>query len=434
MKHKPATRRAFVALAPATLLLAVPGYAQEIQPPAAATPPAQQTVTPPPVVPTIAPQVSTTPPADTTVAPPVVTQTVPGAPETAATSETTRTRTTRTETRSTRVVRSAAPVRQNRASAPVAAAPVAAPAAVTLPTTTTAPAEATTPSPAPIADEAASQSAVTQQSAPIWPWLVAGLVVLGGVIAFLMMRRRRADEEEDVYYEDAYVDAAPVDVAPIREPAPIVPAPEAQFLHTTPVAETLRQEPIAVAAEEVELAEPEAEEVAALIEAKAPVSDRPWLEMALRPVRAGTNVDEALVEIELTVGNAGSVAAQDVRISTFMFASEPAAGTEMEQMLIERGDEGVPPVSIEPGEGTRIDATLALPKAELIESTNGSILPIVVAEARYTLPDGSEGRTSASFTIGVSGDGGPAMSPIHLDERAMHEDVEARLHGVPEHA
>jgi hypothetical protein len=156
--------------------------------------------------------------------------------------------------------------------------------------------------------------------------------------------------------------------------------------------------------------------------------------MSLRPVRAGTNVDEALVEIELTIGNSGSVAAEDVRISTFMFASQPAHGTDMERMLIERGDDGVPLVTIRPGEGTRVDATLALSKAELIESTDGSILPIIVADARYTLPDGSEGRTSASFTIGVSEEGGPEMAPIQLSERAMHDDVEARLHGVPEHA
>ncbi len=103
-------------------------------------------------------------------------------------------------------------------------------------------------------------------------------------------------------------------------------------------------------------------------------------------------------------------------------------------MLVERGEDGVPPVTIEPGEGTRVDATLALSKAGLIESTNGSILPIVVADARYTLPDGSEGRTSASFAIGVSEEGTPAMSPIQLNERGMHDEVEARLHGVPEHA
>jgi hypothetical protein len=431
MKNKPATRRAFVALVPAALLLAVPGYAQEVQP---ATPPAPpvQTVAPPPFVPTVAPPAAI-------VAPPTVAPTVTAEPETAPAPRAT-TRTTRTTTRSTRVVRAPAPapVRAAPAAAPVAAAPVAAPAEVTPAPVAPAPVEATTPAPAP-AQEAVTQSTTANEGAPIWPWLVAGLVALIAVAGFLMMRRRRADE--DVYYEEPYVEEA-VEAAPIRsEPAPFAPDPEPQFLRTAPLAAVpiaaaavLSDEPAPVAAEEASLAQPEAEEVASLTEADAPVADRPWLEMSLRPVRAGTNVDEALVEIELTVGNSGSVAATDVRISTFMFASGPAHDGDVERMLVERGDDGVPPVTINPGEGTRVDATLALSKADLIESTNGSILPIIVADARYTLPDGSEGRTSASFTIGVSEEGGPAMAPIQLGERAMHDDVEARLHGVPEHA
>ena len=254
-------------------------------------------------------------------------------------------------------------------------------------------------------------------------------MLLIGAIGLFLMRRRRVDGEE-LYYEEPML----VEPAPIRaEPVAFAPDPAPQFLRTATLAPPI-DEPAMLVAEEAALATPEAEEVASLTEADAPVADRPWLEFSLRPVRAGTNVDEALVEIELTVGNAGSVAARDVRISTFMFAAPPAMGTEMERMLIERGEDGVPSVTIEPGEGTRVDATLALSKAGLIESTSGSILPIVVADARYTLPDGSEGRTFASFTIGVSEEGSPAMSPILLTERAMHDDVEARLHGVPEHA
>jgi hypothetical protein len=428
MKNKPATRRAFAALVPATLLLAVPGYAQEIQPAAPAAPPVQQTVAPPPVVPTIAPPAAAVAPPLVTAAPTVTAEMETPAPAATA-------RTTRTVTRSTRVVRAPAPAPVRAAPAPVAAAPVPTPAEVTPAPVTPAPVEAAAPAPVP-AQEVVTQGATETQGAPIWPWLVAGLVALIAVAGFLVMRRRRVEDEE-FYYEEPYVEEHAVEAAPIRsEPAPFAPDAEPQFLRTAPLAAAavLTDEPAPVAAEDATLVKPEAEEVASLTEGEAPVADRPWLEMSLRPVRAGTNVDEALVEIELTIGNSGSVAAEDVRISTFMFASQPANGTDMERMLIERGDDGVPLVTIRPGEGTRVDATLALSKAELIESTDGSILPIIVADARYTLPDGSEGRTSASFTIGVSEEGGPEMAPIQLNERAMHDDVEARLHGVPEHA
>ncbi len=160
----------------------------------------------------------------------------------------------------------------------------------------------------------------------------------------------------------------------------------------------------------------------------APVAGRPWLEFLLRPVRAGTSQDDAIVQFELTVGNTGTVAAKDVKISTWMFAA--GEGTDMERMLIEPpADATVSEVDIGAGDGTRVDAEIALPKAGLHEQT---VLPVVVADARYRLPDGSEGRTSASFAVGLPGGEGEELSPFQLDRATgLIESVEARLHGEP---
>ena len=416
-------RRAFAALLPATLLLAAPGFAQDAP---AATAPPTQTVAPPPVVPTLSPETSTAAPAPTTSA------ATPG--ESAATPPARAVRTARVTPRPVRAARVAAPVAA-RASAPVEPAPIAvtpapaAPAEVTPAPVTPAPVEAAAPALVP----AATTETTTTQGAPMWPWLVGLLAVLGAIGLFVMRRRRAPaveEYDEEPVVADAYV-AAPRPI--VAEQPAFAPAAAPQFLRTAPLA-AANDVPLPLANEDAALATPEAEEVAGLTAGDAPVADRPWLEFALRPVRAGVSADEALVEFELTVGNAGSVKAKNVRISTFMFAAAPGSDAEMEQMLIDRGDDGVPPITIEPGEGTRVDATLALPKAELIESTNGAILPVVVADARYTLADGSEGRTSASFTIGLSEEGAPAMSPISLAARGMHDEVEARLYGVPEHA
>jgi Meckel syndrome type 1 protein len=287
----------------------------------------------------------------------------------------------------------------------------------------------------------------------LWPWLLGGLLVVIAAIAGLMGLRRRSVEHAS-HEEPALTET----VAPPKPIAVAKPAPpaerEPQFLRPAPVAAAappvaatpVAAAPIAAAdptaaasdetaqvpTEEAELAKPAAEEVAALTAGDPPVADRPWLEFAMRPIRAGTNVDEALVEIELTVGNSGSIAAEDVRISTFMFADAPGTDDEMDRLLIERGeDSGAPAVTIKPGEGTRVDATLALPRAGL-DPTKDGFVPVVVADARYRLPDGSEGRTSASFTIGVSKEGGTAMAPIQTDRALMHEDVEARLYGTPD--
>jgi hypothetical protein len=192
---------------------------------------------------------------------------------------------------------------------------------------------------------------------------------------------------------------------------------------------TAAEDDIAEAHVEAELAEPETEDLAGVTDAPAPVSNRPWLEFGLRPVRAGTSEEEALVDVELTVGNAGDVPARDVRISTFMLAD--ADSSEMENLLTGREvDTAVPPVTIEPGDGTRVDAHLAVPKGEMGRVFN----PVVVAEARYTLPDGREGRTSAMFKIGRPSPVSDGVGPIGATRPHMVDNVEAELLGTPEHA
>ena len=197
-----------------------------------------------------------------------------------------------------------------------------------------------------------------------------------------------------------------------------------------PVAEPeVRDAQAAVATpEDVSVEEPAAEDLAGVVDGTAPVARRPWIELAMRPVRAGTDKEDAIVDIELTVGNAGDTSAKDVRISTFMLA-EATSESEIENLMLEHRDDGaVPPVTIEPGEGTRVDAHLAVPKGEL----GRSFTPVVVAEARYTLPDGRQGRTAAAFKIGASSETG--LRPLAANRPFVTETVEAELFGEPEHA
>ncbi|WP_294335803.1 hypothetical protein [uncultured Sphingomonas sp.] len=329
-----------------------------------------------------------------------------------------------------------------RTAAPAAAAPVAATTAARA-ATSAAPAQATT---APAAQPAApgttepaattTEATTTQTSndsgAPLWPLaVIAALIVAVG--AFFLMRRRKAEayEDEAVYYEGPATtvveEPAPVAAAPMAAVAPVA-APVAAAVALPPK----HDEPVAAGlSDDATVTDAPAEDVAALTEGAPAVRDRPWLELAMRPVRAGTSADEAMVEIELTVANSGTVAAEDVRVSTFMLTD--AHASEMENMLVDAPDDAtIDPVTIEPGEGTRIDATLAALKSDL--GAEGRFTPVVVADARYRLPDGSEGRTSASFVVGVSDDEGGTLIPIDLSDRVMREDVEARLHGEPEHA
>ncbi|HYD13979.1 MAG TPA: hypothetical protein VEC11_14105, partial [Allosphingosinicella sp.] len=331
-----------------------------------------------------------------------------------------------------------------------ARAPVRAPAAAPAPApapVAQAPAETAPPpvAPAEVAPPVAPVETIpTEGQAPatrnMLPWIIGGLALLALLAGFFLFRRRRADVYEENYYEPAppreevreevrepsFV--APIDVSPVAaEPfiRPAQPVPEAQPVAAEAADETPEPLPLP---EEINVAEADHADVEALAAASAPVSGRPWLEFLMRPMRAGTNRDNAIVQFELTVGNTGDAPARDVRISTWVVAA--GESSDMERSLIEPPAEAaVQQVAIDAGEGATVEAKIGLRKEGLDES----VLPVVHADARYTLPDGSEGRTHASFAVGVPAAESGELQPFLTDRSSgLRENVEARLYGEPE--
>jgi hypothetical protein len=420
MTQKP-TRSPRAALLIGAALLATPAFAQDTQ-----------TVAPPPVVSTVpqaAPAPAPAPAPATTFAPsaPVV-QAVPDVPTPQTPPHATARPATRTTTTSTRqTTRTTAPA----AAAPAVAVPAAQPAApAAQPVEQPAPVAATPPETTPAAPVQAdtTTTTTTKEATPrqnaLWPWLLGGALIVAGIIAALLFRRRTEyDEVYEEAYEPAYAEPAAVTdpiFAPKHEPevAPVI-APM--------VTQEELAEPVTIA-EDAEIVKADSDDVADLT-AAAPHSKRPWLEFGMRPVRAGTSSDEAMVDIELTVANSGDMPANNVRISAFLL-KEGEAG-DMERLLTEH-ETSVPPVTIGAGEGTRVDATLALRKDE-VQANGANFSPVVVADARYTMADGTEGRTSATFRVGLWNDG-EGIEPIGIGRPQMHDNVAAELEGVPEHA
>lgn len=474
----PTARRAAAGLIPAAALLAIPAFAQEVTP-SVAPPPVRATITqtaPPSVTP---PVVDTPTQAAPAAVPDGVSRTVISPDARNVVDEARQRPAARTTAPSQRAaaVRRATP----RDVAPVAAVPIpvaAAPASapvqpvdVTPPVETPVETVADAPAPGAAASSVTTSDATTESTGPsLWPIFAILAVGIAAIFGFIAWRRRRdaAMYQEEPYFEGAVSEAEPqpVYVAPTPEPVvertpvavpvaaaagaqswgltaptirarkPVAAAPSAaaqvQARTAVPVAAPIVAEAPVATAEDASVHAADSDDVASLTTA-TPVADRPWLEFAMRPIRAGTNSDEALVEIELTVANSGALAAEDVRISTFMLPV--GADSEMERLLIGGDtDASIAPTTIEAGEGTRIDATLALLKSDIGSGGRGEdFSPVVFADARYRLPDGSEGRTAAAFRVGTRDDSG-ALTSFALDDRQMFDDVEADLYGLPRRA
>ncbi|WP_066720687.1 hypothetical protein [Sphingomonas pituitosa] len=441
MKQCQTPLRPRAALLISAAFLATPAFAQEaapqqtVTPPAAVEAPAPQAVTP-------APEVRMAPAAPVVQSVPPVEQQMAGSVNQApSTADAAPARTARSAPKP--ATRPAAQPRQTAtAPAPQPAAvpaqePAAAPAPVAQPQAADPAVQPAAPA-APAAEVTQTTQTTTEtRSTSLVPWILGGLaVLLAALAAVFLLRRRRPDD--DLLVRETITTTEPVPPRPA--PQPVAPRSDIGLAAATAVpvmAPTRAAPPIAspiaeqVAAAHVEAKLAEADEAVLehVVDAQAPVANRPWLELGLRAVRAGTSEDEALVDIELTVGNAGDTAARDVRISTFLVAN--AEANEMEQLLINHGPAAdVPPVTIDAGDGTRVDAHLAVPKGELGRTFN----PVVVAEARYRLPDGREGRTRAAFRIGRAAPAAEGVGPIGATRPHLVEDVEAELLGAPAHA
>jgi hypothetical protein len=379
--HPTRLARAAALLLAAAALPLTPALAQETAPPAeepAAEAPAPDATT------SIPPPEATTPVQAETTSPAPATEAGTAAPAPAAraparTTTTTRRTATRTTTRAPAPVIVPAPVGVAPVPVPVDALPPATEVPLPPPVAQTPPTEVLPETP-PAPTTATVETEDSRDS--LLPWLLGGLLLIGALAFFALRRRRRTDVYD--HDERTYAAAEPVHVAPVAA-APIV----------TPV------------------------------ETVAPAG-RPELELAMRPRRAGVSGDDARVEFELTVGNSGPVAAENVRISTWMLA---AGSSEAESALIVPRDHAdTPPVTIGAGESRTMEASVALPTSEV---AGDAVLPVVVADARYRLPDGSEGRTSASFAVGVPD--GEELAHFGIDNPSgLHEGVVAKPLGEPE--
>ncbi|MBD8677801.1 hypothetical protein [Sphingomonas sp. CFBP 13720] len=266
------------------------------------------------------------------------------------------------------------------------------------------PASATVDTPSAGAEQAAPADPAS--GIPGWLWFVAGLAV-AGLIALVLGKRRRGDVAFEV--------AQPVDVpvpatappAPVAVPTPPVPAtpPTPQ---TPPTSSTPPVPPV-----------------------PAPLPPRA-LEFQLAPLRVGLQGEQALLDFDLSVGNATDIPVEEVRIATLLLTANARQDEQIAAFLADDAAAALDPFPVAPGERRRLEATMSLPKGALTIVTANErpfFVPVMAIDARYRWADGRESRTSAAFVVGPVLPNGK-LSPVFVDRGdRMVDRLEARLHG-----
>ena len=270
------------------------------------------------------------------------------------------------------------------------------------PPVTTGPAPVGDTSPTPVATSVAAPTTIApvaeQTSATStgpWVWLGFGGIVLAGISFALFRFRMRA--RDDVAEQAQMIEIAPADPAP------------------TPTAEPISR--------------PESAAMPA-----APAS-RAQIEIAMRPIRAGTNLTSGAVDYEITLRNTGHVVATDVRVDIRLMnasADQDAMlgalfAQDIVKSLVARFDLPV-------GQEISLGGMAMIPHEGIVPlaiSGRNFFVPVFSVNILYRWGDSGHGQTAAAWVIGIERDTGTKMAPFRLDTGPrMYDAVGRRAQGL----
>ncbi|HEX8526072.1 MAG TPA: hypothetical protein VF689_03740, partial [Allosphingosinicella sp.] len=164
----------------------------------------------------------------------------------------------------------------------------------------------------------------------------------------------------------------------------------------------------------------EAEPLAPAPPRPAPIP-RPWLEIELKAERAASTDDEASVEFEMILHNAGKSSARNIRINARMFNASREQDKEIGAFFKTKGDGRRTHVipELPDGERGRIEGTVTMPRDEMRAlKVNEQLLfiPVVGINVVYDWGNGRTGQTSKSYVIGRElGQESEKMGAFRLD-------------------
>lgn len=224
----------------------------------------------------------------------------------------------------------------------------------------------------------------------MWPWLLAGLVLVAGAMLLFWRNRQR----------HAFAGAPDFDlfVAPESAPAP-APAGRPPISAPPPSAGPAR-------------APAPLQPGGGLVSSRL----RPWIELALQPLRCTVEDHQVTVEFELELLNSGNAPARAVLAEASVFNAGPAQDEEIGAFFARPVGEGERLETLPPLQRMNLKTKVIVPRASVQVFEVGGrqvFVPLIAFNALYRW-SGGDGQTSASYLLGRDTKG-DKMAPFRLD-------------------
>ncbi|QNA86738.1 hypothetical protein G4G27_02910 [Sphingomonas sp. So64.6b] len=169
------------------------------------------------------------------------------------------------------------------------------------------------------------------------------------------------------------------------------------------------------------------------------IEPRARIELALRPIRAGTNLTSAAVEYDIDVRNTGEAAARGIRLDIRLLSASADQDAILEGLFAAPIDKPpVAPFDLEPGANVSLGGMAMLPNEAISVLTvqgKAFYVPVMAINALYHWAPGEahggSGQTATAFVIGIDRGPDAKMAPFRLDTGPrMHEGVGQRPHNL----
>jgi hypothetical protein len=222
----------------------------------------------------------------------------------------------------------------------------------------------------------------------LWPWLLAALA-LGAGGAFLFWRSRS---------REAFAGGPQLDVFSAPEPTPTpvpAPPPQAKVPAHAPV-QPRAAPPVPAGVVSTRL--------------------RPWVEIALQPLRCIVEEARITFEFELDVFNSGNAPARDVLVEASVFNAGPTQEGDIGAFFARPLGKGERIAAIPPLQRMTLRSQVVAPRdnVQALEVAERQVfIPLIAFNALYRWSAG-EGQTSASYLLGRDTKSAK-LAPFRLD-------------------